>query len=100
QERRKDGAPLLEDLDGYLCALGRAQIRDGLHVLGQMPPLPEMLRSLTRLANAGSPSLQASLATAFDFDLAALLASPGQRIDTRLLLGQTIHTHADVLELL
>ena len=62
-------AHLIEDLDGYLCELGMAQIRDGLHILGQMPPLPDMLRSLTRLANAGAPSLQASLATAFGFDL-------------------------------
>ena len=57
-------AHLIEDLDGYLCELGMAQIRDGLHILGQMPALPEMLRSLTRLANADAPSLQASLAAA------------------------------------
>ncbi|MCD0171888.1 cobaltochelatase subunit CobN, partial [Deinococcus sp. 23YEL01] len=41
-----DVAHLLEDIDGYLCELGRAQIRGGLHVLGQPPrgeALPEML---------------------------------------------------------
>jgi len=94
-------AHLIEDLDGYLCELGMAQIRDGLHILGQMPPLPDMLRSLTRLANAAAPSLQASLATAFGFDLAVLLDNPGERLDEpRQLLNQACHTRADALEIL
>jgi cobaltochelatase CobN len=94
-------AHLIEDLDGYLCELGMAQIRDGLHILGQMPPMAEMLRSLTRLSNAGSRSLQACLAEEFGFDLALLLASPGERLEfDRGFLGQPIHTHADVLEIL
>ena len=92
-------AHLIEDLDGYLCELGMAQIRDGLHTLGQMPPLPEMLRSLTRLANVGVPSLQASLATAFGFELPSLLDQPGARLgENRHLLGASCYTHADVLE--
>ncbi|MBW4039798.1 MAG: cobaltochelatase subunit CobN [Acidobacteria bacterium] len=94
-------AHLIEDLDGYLCELGMAQIRDGLHILGQMPPLPDMLRSLTRLANASAPSLQASLASAFALDLTTLLDTPGERIQpSRELLNQPCHTHADALEIL
>lgn len=94
-------AHLIEDLDGYLCELGMAQIRDGLHVLGQMPPLPEMLRSLTRLANAAAPSLQGSLAAAFGFDLQELLNRPGERLEpARSVLGRPAHTRADVLEIL
>ncbi|MGA2251145.1 cobaltochelatase subunit CobN [Terracidiphilus sp.] len=94
-------AHLIEDLDGYLCELGMAQIRDGLHILGQMPPLPEMLRSLTRLANAGAPSLQASLATSFGFELSELLDKPGERLKPSIdLLGQPCHTRADALEIL
>lgn len=96
-----DVAHLIEDLDGYLCELGMAQIRDGLHVLGQMPPLAEMLRSLTRLANGGAGSLQANLAATFDFDLTQLLEKRGTRLQgERTLLGQTCHTNADVLEVL
>ena len=92
-------AHLVEDLDGYLCELGLANIRDGLHILGEMPPLPEMLRSLTRLANAGVPSLQASLATAFGFDLSTLLDRPGQRLgEDQKIFGTHCYTHADVLE--
>jgi cobaltochelatase CobN len=94
-------AHLIEDLDGYLCELGMAQIRNGLHILGLMPPLPEMLRSLTRLANIDTPSLQVGLADAFGFDLSLLLDKPGERLpELQQLLGQTCYTHADVLELL
>ena len=32
-----DFAHLIEDIDGYLCEIGAAQIRDGLHTLGQAP---------------------------------------------------------------
>jgi cobaltochelatase CobN len=93
-------AHLIEDLDGYLCELGMAQIRDGLHILGQMPPLAEMLRSLTRLSNDGIPSLHASLAAAFGFDLTRLLEKPGERLHgDRTLLAQPCHTHADALEI-
>ena len=94
-------AHLIEDLDGYLCELGMAQIRDGLHILGQMPPLPEMLRSLTRLGNVGVPGLQESLASAFGFELSLLLHQPGERLTpSREVLGQMCYTRADVLELL
>jgi cobaltochelatase CobN len=94
-------AHLIEDLDGYLCELGMAQIRDGLHTLGQMPPLPEMLRSLTRLANVGAPSLQLSLAQLFGFELALMLDKPGERLThSHNLFGHTCYTHGDVLELL
>jgi cobaltochelatase CobN len=94
-------AHLIEDLDGYLCELGMAQIRDGLHVLGEMPPLPEMLRSLTRLANIGVPSLQASLSTLFGFELDVLLDQPGKRLNIeRQILQVSCFTHADVLETL
>ena len=55
-------AHLIEDIDGYLCELGMAQIRDGLHMLGDMPPLPDTLRALTRLPNGGVPGVQAALA--------------------------------------
>ena len=33
--RSKDFAHLIEDIDGYLCELGSALIRDGLHTLGE-----------------------------------------------------------------
>ncbi len=92
-------AHLIEDLDGYLCELGTAQIRDGLHVLGEMPPLPDTLRALTRHANGDTPGLQGALARAFGFDLEALLAAPGARLDPEPSLGGvSCHAHSDVIE--
>ena len=92
-------AHLLEDIDGYLCELGLAQIRDGLHILGAMPPLPDMLRALTRLANAGVPGMQEGLAKCFGLDLKALLARPGERLPELLeIQGVTCLSHADLLE--
>ncbi|HEY1946956.1 MAG TPA: cobaltochelatase subunit CobN [Bryobacteraceae bacterium] len=94
-----DVAHLLEDIDGYLCELGMAQIRDGLHVLGEMPPLPDMLRALTRLSNAGVPGLQESLLQAFGYDLTELLAQPGVKLEAPTeIVGIVCRSHADVLE--
>ena len=94
-----DVAHLIEDIDGYLCELGTAQIRDGLHVLGAMPALPDTLRALTRLPNGRVPGLQASLAGAFALDLERLLAAPGARFDReRDVAGISCRTHADAIE--
>ena len=93
-----DVAHLIEDIDGYLCELGLAQIRDGLHILGHMPPLPDMLRSLTRLPNGGVPGLQQSLATHFGYSLQELLDRPGARIETAARVNVFLcHSRADVL---
>ncbi|WP_433969660.1 cobaltochelatase subunit CobN [Tunturiibacter gelidiferens] len=94
-------AHLIEDIDGYLCELGMAQIRDGLHILGNMPELPEMLLSMTRLANVGSPSLLDAIARNVQFDYLALLEEPGKKLDVAIALSETVcYTNADVLEVL
>jgi len=53
-------------VDGYLCELKDAQIRGGLHVLGQ-PPTGEaevdLVLALTRLAQGSVPSLRETVAT-------------------------------------
>ncbi|MFN0069989.1 MAG: cobaltochelatase subunit CobN, partial [Chloroflexota bacterium] len=52
-------------LDGYICELKDAQIRDGLHIFGE-PPTGEqevgLLLALTRLDNPGMPSLRSAIA--------------------------------------
>ena len=101
-----DVAHLIEDLDGYLCELGAAQIRDGLHILGQSPEneqLVDMLVSLTRLPNQTIPGLQAEIATLFDLTINTLLEHPGRRLDKAVnilaqLAGRAIVTSADALE--
>lgn len=93
-------AHLIEDIDGYLCELGLAQIRDGLHILGEMPKVPEMLCALTRLPNAGVPALQGSIASALGFDWTQLWQEPGMRLPQPLLFReQSFGANGDVLEL-
>ena len=94
-----DVAHLVEDIDGYLCELGTAQIRDGLHILGAVPPLPDTLRALTRLPNGAVPGLQPAIAAAAGCDLRALLETPGQRLDhPRDVWGSSCASHADLIE--
>jgi cobaltochelatase CobN len=104
----KDIAHLIEDIDGYLCELGAAQIRNGLHTLGQAPEgtaLTDMLQSLTRLPNIGVPGLPPQIAAFFGFDLNELLDRKGQRLlhvpETFLVLaGRPVVTAADALEVI
>jgi cobaltochelatase CobN len=68
-------------LDGYLCQLKDARIRDGLHVLGE-PPTGEqrlgLLAAILRLGAGRVPGLRQAVAAAFGLDEAALLAAPGR----------------------
>jgi len=64
-------AHLLEDLDAYLCDLGRAQIRGGLHVFGAPPTeraLVDLLFAILRSANGSIPSLTDAAARAAGID--------------------------------
>jgi cobaltochelatase CobN len=73
-------AHLVEDLDTYLCDLGRAQIRGGLHVLGRAPTgedLLELLLALTRSSHGSYPSLPGALADCLGLDLEALSGATG-----------------------
>jgi cobaltochelatase CobN len=69
----------LQEIDGYLCELGDAQIRDGLHILGQ-PPQGEqrvdLIQAMTRLDNGEIPSLRK-----------AIMRSSGYRFDEGLIEG-------------
>jgi cobaltochelatase CobN len=101
-----DFAHLIEDIDGYLCEIGAAQIRDGLHVLGQAPgdeQLPDMLCALTRLPNIGVPSLPAEVARHYGLDFAALLEDKGKRLDATpaalaVAAARPLVTRADAVE--
>lgn len=75
-------AHLLEDIEGYLCELTGAQIRDGLHILGYMAAgeqLVELLYHLLKLPNVQAPSLPATVARLWGEDWGALQAAPGAR---------------------
>ncbi|KAA0993332.1 cobaltochelatase subunit CobN [Dyadobacter aurulentus] len=104
----KDIAHLIEDIDGYLCELGAAQIRNGLHTLGEMPTgdtLADMLQSLTRLQNGPVPGLQSEIAAIFDLELNDILARKGEKLGLvsalfETLAGRKIVTGADALEVI
>lgn len=56
---------LLVSLDGYLCEIKEAQIRDGLHILGTAPvseQLVDLLVALHRLPQAGTLGITQALA--------------------------------------
>jgi cobaltochelatase CobN len=100
-----DVAHLIEDLDGYLCELGAAQIRDGLHILGQGPDhaqIVDMLVSLTRLPNQDVPGLQEEIARLFGLKIDMLLEQKGRRLNVvgalARLAQRPIVTRADALE--
>jgi cobaltochelatase CobN len=104
----REVAHLLEDIEGYLCELAGAQIRDGLHILGTVPEgevLVELLYHLLRLPNLDVPSLPASVAAALGEDWAALQERPGARGQgTGALVpvaaeqfAITLHTNADLI---
>jgi cobaltochelatase CobN len=65
-------------VDGYLCELKDAQIRGGLHVLGQAPigeAELDLVLALTRLAQGGVPSLRATVAARLGTSADALTAT-------------------------
>jgi cobaltochelatase CobN len=102
----RDFAHLLENINGYLCELTSAQIRDGLHVLGRTPEgaqLVDTLQSLVRVPNLDVPSLRAGVARWFDLDLEAILADLGARFQSVALAAvadQPLPTNADALQAL
>jgi cobaltochelatase CobN len=66
-----DFAELVKHVDGYLCELKDAQIRGGLHVLGQSPDgdaLVDLVLALTRVPQGSVPSLRATIADALGTD--------------------------------
>ena len=71
----------LEKLHDYLHELTDAQIRDGLHVLGEPPidsRLEEFLVALTRLSNGDVPSLRQSIAEMKGYDYDDLVTNRGK----------------------
>ena len=67
ESQPEDFGEFILEIDGYLCELKDAQIKDGLHILGDVPEgeqLIGLLCALTRLDISGVPSLRRSVAEA------------------------------------
>ena len=83
-EQPDDFGEFMLEIDGYLCEIKDAQIKDGLHTLGQPPTAEQMvglLCALTRLDNGAVPSLRRSLAEALGYDYYALLEDPAAAVN-------------------
>ena len=64
---------VIVNVDGYLCGLKDAQIRGGLHTLGEAPEgeaLVDLVLAITRLGHGRVASLRASVAAELGLDLA------------------------------
>lgn len=84
--------------DGYLCEIKESQIRDGLHILGQIPEgdrLLDLLAALVRLDQSGARGLPAAIASDMGIDYEALIAAPAQPVD-----HPECRTAGDLIELL
>ena len=89
---------LLEDVEGYLCELTGAQIRDGLHILGTTPEgeqLVETMYHLVKLPNADVPSMPAAAARLAGEDWLLLQERSGDR---RRDFASEVRTNADLVE--
>jgi cobaltochelatase CobN len=81
---------LLQRVDGYLCEIKEAQIRDGLHVLGLLPEgdaLIDLLVALVRVDNGPVPGLIRALASDSGIDPGALgrdLGAPAPALPTTM----------------
>jgi cobaltochelatase CobN len=67
-----DFSGMIQHVDGYLCALKDAQIRGGLHVLGEAPvdeALIDSILAITRQPQGVVPSLRATVAAELGVDL-------------------------------
>jgi cobaltochelatase CobN len=74
---------LLPQIDGYLCELKEAQIRDGLHILGQCPEgsqLRDLIIAIARHPNAHQPGLTRAIAQDWGLEFDPLTAEPGERL--------------------
>jgi cobaltochelatase CobN len=102
--RSKDFAHLIENLDGYLCELGSALIRGGLHTLGERQTgerLRDLVLAMVRVPNLDVPSLRGGVGIAFGLRLEDLTHDLGRRVSASALAGHTtraIVTAADALE--
>ncbi|MBD2447538.1 cobaltochelatase subunit CobN [Nostoc sp. FACHB-152] len=68
---------ILNSLDGYLCELKEAQIRDGLHIFGQCPQgrqLRDLIVAIARIPNCHSIGITRALARTWNLDIDPLTA--------------------------
>ena len=75
---------VMTGLDRSLCELKEAQIRDGLHILGQCPTgdqLRDLVIAIARYPQAGRIGLSRAIAEDLGFDFDPLTADPAEKLE-------------------
>ena len=97
-----DTATLLTQLDGYLCELKEAQIRDGLHIYGQCPQgrqLRDLIIAIARSPAGGRVGLTRAIAQSWNLDIDPLTQDFGEVLEPSVTLnGALCRTVGDVVE--
>jgi cobaltochelatase CobN len=97
---------ILNSLDGYLCELKEAQIRDGLHIFGQCPQgtqLRDLIVAIARIPNRYSIGITRTIAKQWDIDIDPLTDDLSTPLSAPLRLFERLkscHIIGDVVELL
>jgi cobaltochelatase CobN len=71
----EDYGEFIQHIDGYLCEIGDLQIRDGLHVLGNMPGGDQLINlalALIRLDSPGVIGIRHAIAEDYGLDYVAI----------------------------
>ncbi|MGL5926023.1 cobaltochelatase subunit CobN [Chroococcidiopsis sp.] len=99
----------INQLDGYLCELKEAQIRDGLHIFGQCPQgeqLRDLIVAIARQPNSYQPGIARAIAQAWELDFDPLTADFSTQLSetsAQILSAKTekpCHTIGDAIEVL
>jgi cobaltochelatase CobN len=97
---------VLTAIDGYLCELKEAQIRDGLHILGQCPTgqqLRDLIIAIARHPTPGRLGLTRAIAQDWQLEIDPLTANLADRLPANLpqnLSAQSLRTIGDLVECL
>lgn len=81
---KSDFDEMIGDIDGYLCEIKDAQIRGGLHVLGEIlegDAEVDMLCALTRIGAKNNPSLRQIVAQVASVEMANAKTSDVDRVE-------------------
>jgi len=91
----------LPQIDGYLCELKEAQIRDGLHIYGECPKdeqLRDLVVAISRHPNSQHVGLSRAIAAEWDLDLDPLTADLSEPWQSTSPHTQNCRTIGDVVE--
>ncbi|MBW4688110.1 MAG: cobaltochelatase subunit CobN [Komarekiella atlantica HA4396-MV6] len=95
---------ILNSIDGYLCELKEAQIRDGLHIFGQCPQgrqLRDLIVAIARTPNRYSSGLTRAIAEDWGLDFDPLTADLSMSSEQwSIVNGKECRTLGDIVEVL